>query len=449
MNPALSSASETKRTIPWVEVEEGIRRRHHRRTVDGQRNPSRRSADPAWVELDAERPGPPGTEAPRRYRLLKPEHGEGRASPSRPAWPNRSPCLPWSLLEPCFEPSSDPRTSPEPGPGTGSRSHPSRPAFSLAAGSTVDPLPDRRTGRQSSSRANPAGEGYRSELPAESRSKPVLVEIEYQVPADRTGSAWLPPELHEGAVVLQTLWEVQIPWSQALVGVPDGWADENEWYWDLYVWKRRPWRSFARLVAWVAGAAPQASSLDDVLGEEQDGSHGYLFGRAGPPVALRPWVVSRAWLVAICSGSVLLLGYYLMFFKARVAPALGRGRRGGVDGGGLRPSEHPAARVPVGHQRGDPHAPGPAHPAADRAAPVRPRPSATASRRVGPARPRRSGTDLREWDPTTRRPFASVPPRPWITFHRSPSRPSRSRPGVRASASPGDGEGRTAPTRGR
>ena len=117
--------------------------------------------------------------------------------------------------------------------------------------------------------------------------------------------------------MLQTLWEVQIPWSQALVGVPDGWADENEWYWDLYVWKRRPWRSFSRLVAWVAGAAPQVSSLDEVLGEDQDGSHGYLFGRAGPPVALRPWVVSRAWMVAICSGSVLLLGYYLMFFKAR------------------------------------------------------------------------------------------------------------------------------------
>ena len=104
----------------------------------------------------------------------------------------------------------------------------------------------------------------------------------------------------------------------------------------------------------------------------------------GPPVSMRPWVVSRAWLVAICSGSVLLLGYYLMFFKARFRVLWGVAAAAGIDGGGLRPSEHPAARAPVGPQRGHPHPPRPAHPAADRAAPVRRGRWAAARRRVGP-----------------------------------------------------------------
>jgi hypothetical protein len=155
-------------------------------------------------------------------------------------------------------------------------------------------------------------------FPAESLSKPALVEIEYQVPADAPGSAWFPPDLHDGAVVLQTLWDVHIPWNQTLVGVPAGWADENEWYWDLYVWKRRPSRPFSRLLAWVAGTSPQSSSLDEAIGEELDGAHGFLFSRSGAPSSLRPWVVSRASVVAVCSGTVLLLGFYLIFFGARL-----------------------------------------------------------------------------------------------------------------------------------
>ena len=314
MNPALS-ATEIQRTIPWVLVEEGSTgvttvelsmARGIRLTV----------GDPGWVERGTERPGPRGSDTPRQYRLLKP--GAEKAGFPFSAFLAEQVSLPplvapRALLRTVLGAQNESRTR----AWYWIESHPAHLAFSLPEGARwVRSRIDGQTAEQIEN--NPAGEGYVLSLPAESQSKPVLVEIEYQVAADRAGSAWFPPRLHEGAVVLQTLWEVQIPWSQALVGVPHDWADENEWYWDLYVWKRKPWRSFPRLVSWVAGATPQGSSLDEVLGEEQEGSHGYLFGRAGPPVALRPWVVSRAWLVAICSGGVLLLGYYLMFFKARL-----------------------------------------------------------------------------------------------------------------------------------
>jgi hypothetical protein len=146
----------------------------------------------------------------------------------------------------------------------------------------------------------------------------VLVEIEYQAKGEQAARILPPPELSEGAVILQSLWEIHVPWSQAILGVPDGWADENEWYWDVYVWKRRPSSSFTRLLAWVSSSPAPGFGADESLDAEQDDSHSYLFGRSGGPSLLRPWLVSRALIVAICSGSVLLLGFYLMFFKAQV-----------------------------------------------------------------------------------------------------------------------------------
>ena len=172
---------------------------------------------------------------------------------------------------------------------------------------------DGRTADQFESVAG--GPGYRVGLPAESLSKPVLFELEYQAPGVQVGQAWAPPELEEGAEVLQTLWEVQIPSSQALVGVPSGWTDENEWYWDFYVWKRRPWRSFAKLLSWVAGSSSAAANLDEMVGDALEDSHGYLFGRSGKPVPIKPVVMSRTGIVAVCSGSVLFLGFLIMFSR--------------------------------------------------------------------------------------------------------------------------------------
>ena len=294
MNPALSGGTEVKSEIPWVRVEEGSA---GATTIELSTDREIRSTagDPAWLEMGMEKAGPRGSEAPRQFRLVK--RGAEKAGfpfSARLAEQVSLPSLVASraLLRTVLGPENDCRTR----AWYWIESHRSHLAFSLPEGARwIRSRIDGRTAEQLES--NPAGEGYLLSFPPESQSKPVLVEIEYQVSPPRGGSAWLPPELHEGAVVLQSLWEVQIPWNQALVGVPQGWADENEWYWDFYVWKRRPWRSFPRLVAWVAGATAQASSVDELVAEEPDVSHGYLFGRAGPPVALRPWVVfAPGWL---------------------------------------------------------------------------------------------------------------------------------------------------------
>ena len=305
---------------------------------------------------------------------------------------------------------------------------------------------DGRAGEQL--KADPDGQGYVLNFPPDSRSKPVLVEMEYHVPADHGGTAWLPPELREGAVVLQTLWEVQHPLGPGRGGRAAGLGRRERVVLGLYVWKRRPWRSIPRLMAWVAGAAARPPAWTSVLGEEQEGSHGYLFGRAGPPVELRPWVVSRAWLVAICSGSVLLVGFYLMFFKAHLRAVWVAAAAAGLAAAVLA---HPSILLLVFQsalsgviltllglliqrliERPGQRLQRPARSPAPRRA-SRPRPA---------LRPER-----REWAPTTRPRSAFVPPRPWIIFRRWPSHPSMRRPGARASASPGDHAGRRAPDR--
>ncbi len=85
-------------------------------------------------------------------------------------------------------------------------------------------------------------------------SKPVLVELEFQASGQGVRSRWEAPRLLDGGVVLQVLWEVRLPWNLELVGVPRGWSDENQWYWDGYVWKQRPWRNVSSLNEWILGS---------------------------------------------------------------------------------------------------------------------------------------------------------------------------------------------------
>ncbi len=154
--------------------------------------------------------------------------------------------------------------------------------------------------------------GYRVALPA--RPGPALVEIAYAVPASKTSNAFEPPRLLDGGVVQQTLWEVRVPWSRAAVGVPAGWTDENEWYWDAYVWKRRPWTSSAGLAAWVGLPPSRPIPATDLMpdADAHGDAHSYLFGRPTGPVSMPLLIASRAWLVAACSGSVLALGGLLI-----------------------------------------------------------------------------------------------------------------------------------------
>ena len=145
----------------------------------------------------------------------------------------------------------------------------------------------------------------------------LLVELEYQETAPKPGSSWRLPELKGGAVVLQVLWEARLPWSLALVGTPRGWSDENHWSWSGFSWKRRPGKDAAGLDEWLVGSGGAASGHRRFLGSASEDSDRYLFSRRGEPTALVVWLVRSSWLVFLCSGLSLVVGFLAIFLKLR------------------------------------------------------------------------------------------------------------------------------------
>ncbi len=165
---------------------------------------------------------------------------------------------------------------------------------------------------------DPSRQGYRLGFPADAGTKPVLLELDYQQDAPAETGALYAPQLLDGGVILQTLWEVRLPWNLALVGVPPGWADENEWYWDGRVWKRRAWKDVASVNNWLLGSSASPAAMGDLEASPADGSDRYVFSRSGQPAPLGAWIVPHAWLVAIFSGSALLIGFWVIFARVRV-----------------------------------------------------------------------------------------------------------------------------------
>jgi hypothetical protein len=314
LEPALVAGRECRSRIPWIRVEDTASGSTALQLTAG---PGIQAAanDSAWSGAAAEWEYVAGPASATRYRLLRSGGQSERSGLPFTARlleqaPLPSVMAPRALLRTVLGPDRESRTH----AWYWIESHGAELSFRLPEGANW--IRARIDGRSTDQVDKGTQEqGYRLSLAAESRSKPVLVELVYQVSAGTSGSACVPPLLQEGAVVLQTLWAIHVPGTQTLVGVPQGWTDENEWYWDLYVWKRRPWRSLTRLAAWLTGSPTQAVNVDEVLGPEQEDSHGFLFGRSGSPAPLQPTIISRAWMVAVCSGTVLLFGFYLMFSR--------------------------------------------------------------------------------------------------------------------------------------
>ncbi len=154
--------------------------------------------------------------------------------------------------------------------------------------------------------------GLRLRLPEGTGTGPVLVELEYAVPAGQLTGPWVAPKLLDGGFVQQTLWEVQVPWGRAVVGVPGGWTDENTWVWDRFFFRRRPWQSAAALAAWAgvpSAESPAMAGLDETAGGDVQS---FLFGQPGPPTDFPIWIASRGLLVGMCSGTVLAVGALLI-----------------------------------------------------------------------------------------------------------------------------------------
>ncbi len=153
---------------------------------------------------------------------------------------------------------------------------------------------------------------YRLRFPPSLAAGPVLVAIDFIVPASATSGGWPAPRVLGDGVVQQTAWEVQLLGTRAGVGVPAGWTDENEWYWDGLIFRRRPWKSPAELALWLSGGSTRYRIAAALESGEQGGRHRYVFGRAGPPTSLAFAVFSRFTLLLLCSGPLLLAGLLVL-----------------------------------------------------------------------------------------------------------------------------------------
>jgi hypothetical protein len=189
-----------------------------------------------------------------------------------------------------------------------------------------------------------AADHYRVRFPTSTPSGPVQVSVDYEVPARSVGSGWQPPRLLEGGVVQQSAWEVRLIGGRAGIGTPPGWTDENEWYWDGLIWRRRPWRSPTELAHWLNGGNLRFRVAEPPDAGEQPGRHSYLFSRSGPPSPLRFAVFSRFNLVLLSSGPVLAVGLLVL---ARRPPPRAVGVALLVLGFGLAAFSEPSATIPL------------------------------------------------------------------------------------------------------
>ena len=106
-----------------------------------------------------------------------------------------------------------------------------------------------------------------------------------------------------------------IPGSRVLIGVPEGWIDANEWYWDRYHWRRRPLRTTERPASSSSGTLPNPKNADVWEEDRWDGHHPYQFERSGRPGAVNPSNASWAELVGVCSGAALGLGVLILYLR--------------------------------------------------------------------------------------------------------------------------------------
>ncbi len=161
---------------------------------------------------------------------------------------------------------------------------------------------------------------YRLIFPPSTPSGPILLAIDYTVPASATSNGWPAPRLLGDGAIQQTVWEAQLLGTRAGIGTPSGWVDENEWYWDGLIFQRRPWKGPVELATWLTGGSTRYRPTELGKLDDRGTRHNYLFSQVGSPSNLRFLVFSRFTLLLLCSGPVLVAG--LLVLSRRPPPRL-------------------------------------------------------------------------------------------------------------------------------
>ena len=317
IGPQLDAAGLREMAIPWIAFQEAVAG-PARLEVSTSPGIVFRGSDPAWILALDDGPSNRGSQS------LAQAFTEGPGGRGRP-FAFKATALEPVELPPLVVPRLLIRSVPIDEVAIRSRAHywveTHGPVFSVAMPEGARWIAARVDGRTTDQvEFDSTRGGYRLRFPPEVGSRPVLVELEYQINGKTVAASCQPPRLLDEGMVLETLWELQLPWDQALVGVPRGWFDENEWYWTGRLWKRRAWKDGVTLSRWLGGSS-LASAADEPAESRLDDTHRLLFSRPGPPIPLAVLAISRTWIVVACSGVTLILGFLAIFSRIRFRTA--------------------------------------------------------------------------------------------------------------------------------
>lgn len=154
-------------------------------------------------------------------------------------------------------------------------------------------------------------------LGSEQQKIPHTLDIWYEVRQVNTANTRtielprLPPEIW----VQKMFWEVVTPADKHIIGSCPGWTAEYQWMWNGWFWDRVPTLTQRDIGIWVG--TNQVQSL--VLPKE---TNQYLFSSLQPPNECRFYMFDRWIIVLVSSGSILLLGLFLIYFPKLRYPGI-------------------------------------------------------------------------------------------------------------------------------
>ncbi len=143
------------------------------------------------------------------------------------------------------------------------------------------------------------------------------LELRYIFLRRETGVGKLALELPqlEGSILREYLsWQLVLPRHEHVVAAGVDLIPEFRWGWGDFYWGRYPLRSQAQLESWIgatAGAQPPPGATNE-----------YLFQVRHVPDQLHVRTATRATVVLLCSGVVLLLGLILLYVPASREPGV-------------------------------------------------------------------------------------------------------------------------------
>jgi hypothetical protein len=112
------------------------------------------------------------------------------------------------------------------------------------------------------------------------------------------------PQIGAGAWNRRLYWQLILPQNEHVLADPRGFVTEYRWGFMGYFWGRQPLLSQAELETWVGTVHRAAPS---------DGLNVYLFSTLGTVEGGEVRTASRAWIVLLSSGTVLLAGLLLVY----------------------------------------------------------------------------------------------------------------------------------------